>query len=138
MYRFSFKSVNLLLGVLVLLTSCLEVKEDDRYPYTQDELMGAWETEIPLHQDEWTGITGEDLQANNQATIHLVDMSGAHEYTGSWEASGTQDLKVMEFSYDLKIEYTDPEMTRIHLGNVYVKDDQLVFSSSKLTLHKQE
>ena len=111
MYRFSFKSVNLLLGVLVLLTSCLEVKEDDRYPYTQDELMGAWETEIPLHQDEWTGITGVDLQANNQATIHLVDMSGAHEYTGSWEASGTQDLKVMEFSYDLKIEYTDPEMT---------------------------
>ena len=138
MYRFSFKSVNLLLGVLVLLTSCLEVKGDDRYPYTQDELMGAWETEIPLHQDEWTGITGVDLQANNQATIHLVDMSGAHEYTGSWEASGTQDLKVMEFSYDLKIEYTDPEMTRIHLGNVYVKDDQLVFSSSKLTLHKQE
>ena len=138
MYRFSFKSVNLLLGVLVLLTSCLEVKEDDRYPYTQDELMGAWETEIPLHQDEWTGITGVDLLADNQATIHLVDMSGAHEYTGSWEASGTQDLKVMELSYDLKIEYTDPEMTRIHLGNVYVKDDQLVFSSSKLTLHKQE
>ena len=128
----------LVLGVLFLVTSCLEVKEDDRYPYAEDELMGTWETEIPLHQDEWTGITGVDLLADNQATIHLVDMSGAHEYTGSWEASGTQDLKVMEFSYDLKIEYTDPEMTRIHLGNVYVKDDQLVFSSSKLTLHKQE
>ena len=128
----------LVLGVLFLVTSCLEVKEDDRYPYAEDELMGTWETEIPLHQDEWTGITGVDLLADNQATIHLVDMSGAHEYTGSWEASGTQDLKVMEFSYDLKIEYTDPEMTRIHLGNVQIKDDQLVFSSNKLQLHKQE
>ena len=128
----------LVLGILVLVTSCLEVKEDDRYPYTQDELMGTWETQIPQHQDEWTGITGVDLLADNQATIHLVDMSGAHEYTGSWEASGTQDLKVMELSYDLKIEYTDPEMTRIHLGNVQIKDDQLVFSSNKLQLHKQE
>lgn len=128
----------LVLGVLFLVTSCLEVKEDDRYPYAEDELMGTWETEIPLHQDEWTGITGVDLLADNQATIHLVDMSGAHEYTGSWEASGTQDLKVMELSYDLKIEYTDPEMTRIHLGNVQIKDDQLVFSSNKLQLHKQE
>ena len=128
----------LVLGVLFLVTSCLEVKEDDRYPYAEDELMGTWETEMPLHQDEWTGITGVDLLADNQATIHLVDMSGAHEYTGSWEASGTQDLKVMELSYDLKIEYTDPEMTRIHLGNVQIKDDQLVFSSNKLQLHKQE
>ena len=83
MYRFSFKSVNLLLGVLVLLTSCLEVKEDDRYPYTQDELMGSWETEIPLHQDEWTGITGVDLLVDNQAIIHLVDATGRHEHSGT-------------------------------------------------------
>ena len=39
----------LVLGILVLVTSCLEVKEDDRYPYTQDELMGTWETQIPQH-----------------------------------------------------------------------------------------
>ena len=139
MYSFSFKSGSLLLSILVLVTSCLEVKEDDRYPYTQDELMGSWETEIPPHQDEWTGISGVDLLADNQATIHLVDATGRHERSGTWNTEKKKEVGPVTFEFDLMLSYEeDPQHTKTFLGVIRVEDDHLVFSAHNLELHKQE
>ena len=129
----------LVLGVLFLVTSCLEVKEDDRYPYAEDELMGTWETEIPLHQDEWTGITGVDLLADNQATIHLVDATGRHEHSGTWNTEKKKTVGPVTFEFDLMLNYQeDPQHTKTFLGVIRVEEDHLVFSAHNLELHKQE
>jgi len=121
----------------MLLTSCLEVKEDDRYPYTQGELMGRWETEITLNQDEWAGITGVDLLDGNQATIHLVDATGRHEHSGTWNTGKKKAVGPVTFEFDLMLNYQeDPQHTKTFLGVIRVEDDHLVFSTHNLELHK--